>query len=249
MKKISILSILLVTAMLISLFALPTAAKSGEAIDLVISEPVKNDNEFSVKISAENISETIHVVEFVLNYDSEKLELTNGTDDEGAFECVSKLPKNWENFTVAPKDGSLKVLMLTANSKGLASGELEFEFKFRIKDGASGEATVLIPDSEVLGAYVGNSESDIKEYGGKGGKVVIVISESGDIEEVSTETESAQTNGDTNEGTEDASDDDGKKIGGISITVWIILFVLVISLVGYATYCVFQAKKRMNKGK
>lgn len=193
MKKSLVISALLAITMLFALFAFPASAKSGSALDLVMSVSENGDNEFTVTISVENISETLHVVEYALEYDSSKLELTNSTDDEGALECISRLPENWENFASKQSDGLVGVLALTAAIPGISDGELQFEFNFRVKEGASGKATVSVPAESVLGATVG--DADIDEYGGKGGSVVVTLSDEGSVGDVSTSTEDAPESG------------------------------------------------------
>lgn len=192
MKKF--LVFLLAASLMLSLCAVTAGAKSGHALDLVIGTS-ENGEEFSVTVTVENVSETLHVVEYVVNYDSDKLELVNSVDEDGVLDCITALPDEWENFVGVQKVGEIKALALTARMDGLKSGELIFEFKFRVKDGAAGEAKVSISDESVLGAYVG--EKDINEFGGKGGNVTLSITEDGKIGDVSTETVSAAVDPDT----------------------------------------------------
>ena len=186
MKKIIVF--LLAATLVLSLCALSACAMEGHALDLVIGTPEGGSDEFSVTVTVENVQQTLHVVEYVVRYDAEKLELINTVDEEGALDCITSLPKDWENFVSVQSEGNVTALALTAGMGGLKSGELKFEFKFRVKDGATGEAKIEIADEDVLGSYVGIDNNDIKEYGGKGGSVSISITAEGDVGTVSTDT-------------------------------------------------------------
>ena len=227
-------SLLLILTLLLSFCTLTVGAKSGHALDLVISASENENGEFSVTVTAENITETLHVVEYVVNYDSEKLELINSVDEDGVLDCITALPKDWENFVGVKKVGEISALALTAGMEGVKNGELKFEFKFRVKDGATGEAKIEISDESVLGAYVGK-ENDIKEFGGKGGSVAIVITEDGDVGEVSTDTVSVTE-------TEESSDPEDE--GGSLTTVLIIAGIAVVVIGAVAAAIVILKKKK-----
>ena len=185
MKRVLVL--FLVVLMAFSLCTATVGAKEGDALDLAIGFSEGENGEVSVTVSVENVRETLHVSEFVVKYDSEKLELVNSVDEDGVLDCITNLPKDWENFVSVEKEGVINALALTAAMEGLKNGELKFEFKFRIKDGATGEAKIEIPDENVLGAYVGK-ENDIKEFGGKGGNVTVTLTEEGKPGDVSVDT-------------------------------------------------------------
>lgn len=227
MKRL--LVFLLAASLMLSLCAVTVSAeKSGHALDLVIGTS-ENGEELSVTVTVENITETLHVVEYVVDYDSDKLELVNTVDEDGVLDCITNLPKDWENFVGVDKAGVIKALALTASMDGLKSGELKFEFKFRIKDGASGEAKVEITEESVLGAYVGKDD-DISEFGGSGGLVKFTITEGGEVGEVSTETVSVAVDPDTEPDTEeDGSLTTVLVIAGIAIVViGVVIAVIVI---------------------
>ena len=112
---------------------------------------------------------------------------------------------------------------------GLKSGELKFEFKFRVKEGATGEAKIEIADEDVLGSYVGVDNNDIKEFGGKGGSVSIGITDNGAVGEVSTDTVSMP------ESEEECS----------SLSFIIIISAIVVLVVG-AVVAVFVILKKKN---
>ncbi len=191
MKKLIVF--LLSASLLLSLCVMTAGAKSGHALDLVIGTSESGSDEFSVTVTAENISETLHVVEYVVNYDSEKLELVNSVDEDGVLDCITNLPADWENFVGVQKVGEIKALALTAGMEGVKSGELKFEFKFRVKDGATGETLISISDESVLGAYVGNDATPV-EYGGKGGKVTLSVTEDGKVGNLSVDTVTVEGN-------------------------------------------------------
>lgn len=232
MKRIIVF--LLAASLMLALCAATVGAKEGHALDLVISTPKSGNDEFAVTVTVENVKETLHVAEYVVTYDSEKLELVNSVDEDGVLDCITDLPKDWENFVSVEKEGSVKALALTAAMDGLKSGELKFEFRFRIKDGATGEAKIEISDESVLGAYVGK-ENDIKEFGGKGGSVAIVITEDGDVGEVSTDTVSVTE-------TEESSDPEDE--GGSLTTVLIIAGIAVVVIGAVAAAIVILKKKK-----
>lgn len=227
MKRL--LAFLLATSLMLSLCAVTAGAKSGHALDLVIGTPESGTDEFSVTVTVENISETLHVAEYVVNYDSEKLELVNSVDEDGVLDCITNLPKDWENFVGVQKDGEIKALALTASMGGLKNGELKFEFKFRVKDGATGEAKISIPDENVLGAYV-SKKNEIEEYGGKGGSVTLAISD-GKVGNVSVDT--AIVEGDA------VTEEDG----GNGWIVWTIVGAVAVIGVAVAVFVLLKKKK------
>lgn len=224
------LSLLLILTLLLSFCTLTVSAKSGHALDLVISASENENGEFSVTVTAENITETLHVVEYVVNYDSEKLELVNSVDEDGVLDCITALPKDWENFVGVKKVGEISALALTAGMEGVKNGELKFEFKFRVKDGATGETKITLSDESVLGAYVGG-DNEIKEFGGKGGSVTLSVNE-GKFTNVSVDTVSVD--GDSANG--DSAD------GGNGWIAWVV--VGAVAVIGIAVAAVLILKKR-----
>ncbi len=240
MKKRFILS-LLAAVMLLTLCTVTAGAKSGSALDLAISEPETGNDEFSVKITVQNISETLHVVEYVVAYDSEKLELVNTVDDEGVLDCIPNLPQNWENFAGVEKAGQIKAMALTANMQGLKNGELAFEFKFRVKDGATGKTEISVSDESVLGAYVGTDE--ITEFGGKGGSVTITLTEDGEVGEVSADTVSLDITDNASNGDSASGGDDGDDEDSSSVVITVSIIVAVVVIVAVAIFFVVKKKK------
>lgn len=225
MKRIIVF--LLAATLMLSLCAVSACAKEGHALDLVIGTEDEGA-EIAVSVTVENVQETIHVVEYVVTYDAERLELVNAVDEEGALDCITALPKDWENFVSVPAEGSITALALTAGMDGLKSGELKFEFKFRVKEGATGEAKIEIADKDVLGSYVGVDNNDIKEFGGKGGNVSIAITDDGAVGEVSTDTVSMP----------EAEDEGG------SLSIIIISAVIAVLVVGVAVAVFVILKKK-----
>jgi hypothetical protein len=225
MKRIVVF--LLAATLILSLCAVLVSAKEGHALDLVISTEGEGE-EITVSVTVENVKETLHVVEYVVAYDAEKLELVNAVDEEGALDCITALPKNWENFVSVQAEGRVTALALTAGMDGLKSGELKFEFKFRVKEGATGEAKIEIADEDVLGSYVGIDNNDIKEFGGKGGSVSIGITDNGAVGEVSTDTVSMP----------EAEEE------GSSLSIIIIVSVIAVLVVGavVATFVILKKK-------
>ncbi len=226
MKRIVVF--LLAATLMLSLCATFVSAKEGHALDLVIGTEGEGE-EITVSVTVENVKETLHVVEYVVAYDAEKLELVNAVDEEGALDCITALPKNWENFVSVQAEGRITALALTAGMDGLKSGELKFEFKFRVKEGATGEAKIEIADEDVLGSYVGIDNNDIKEFGGNGGSVSISITAEGDVGTVSTETVSMP----------EAEEE------GSSLSFIIIISAIVVLVVG-AVVAVFIILKKKN---
>ena len=226
MKRIVVF--LLAATLMLSLCATFVSAKEGHALDLVIDTEGEGE-EITVSVTVENVKETLHVVEYVVAYDAEKLELVNAVDEEGALDCITALPKNWENFVSVQSEGRITALALTAGMDGLKSGELKFEFKFRVKEGATGEAKIEIADEDVLGSYVGIDNNDIKEFGGNGGSVSIGITDNGAVGEVSTDTVSMP----------EAEEE------GSSLSFIIIISAIVVLVVG-AVVAVFVILKKKN---
>ena len=226
MKRIVVF--LLAATLILSLFTVLVSAKEGHALDLVIGTEGEGE-EITVSVTVENVKETLHVVEYVVAYDAEKLELVNAVDEEGALDCITALPNNWENFVSVQAEGRITALALTAGMDGLKSGELKFEFKFRVKEGATGEAKIEIADEDVLGSYVGVDNNDIKEFGGNGGSVSIGITDNGAVGEVSTDTVSMP----------EAEEE------GSSLSFIIIISAIVVLVVG-AVVAVFVILKKKN---
>ena len=226
MKRIVVF--LLAATLMLSLCATFVSAKEGHALDLVIGTEGEGE-EITVSVTVENVKETLHVVEYVVAYDAEKLELVNAVDEEGALDCITALPNNWENFVSVQAEGRITALALTAGMDGLKSGELKFEFKFRVKEGATGEAKIEIADEDVLGSYVGVDNNDIKEFGGNGGSVSIGITDNGAVGEVSTDTVSMP----------EAEEE------GSSLSFIIIISAIVVLVVG-AVVAVFVILKKKN---
>ena len=230
MKRI--LVFLFAASLMLSLCVMTAGAKSGSALDLVIGSPESGNSEFSVTVTVENVSETLHVVEYVVKYDSEKLELVNSVDEDGVLDCITALPNEWENFVGVQKAGEINALALTASMNGLKNGELKFDFKFRVKEGAEGEAKIEISDESVLGAYVGN-DNDIKEFGGKGGSVTLTINSDGKVGEVSTDTVAPEVSTGT----------DGEE-GGMSTTLIICICAAVVVIgAAVAAFVILKKKK------
>ena len=163
------------------------AAPADSKVEYVIEAPEAYEagDEITVKVIVKNITAEngIHVVSFILNYDNEKLLLTNDLDeeDENALVCVTKLPKDWENLSVVANDysdenpegtvvnplndGVIEVNVFTAKSAASAAikedGALELEFTFKVLDNAAGDIGLVIPNATAEGAY-----------NGKGGEIV-----------------------------------------------------------------------------
>ena len=233
MKKL--FSFLLISVLMLTLCTASVGAKSGSALDLAITSKEAGENELSVSVTVQNISETLHVVEFVVAYDAEKLELINTVDEEGVLDCIPSLPENWENFAGVTEAGSIKAQALTANMEGLKDGELTFEFKFRIKDGAKGETVIAISEDSVLGAYVGNDE--INEFGGKGGSVTVTLTEDGEVGEISADSVSKNdANGDSNGSGSDEEESD-------STVIIIVCSVIGALIVAAAVVLIIKKKK------
>lgn len=233
MKKL--FSFLLISVLMLTLCTASVGAKSGSALDLAITSKETGENELSVSVTVQNISETLHVVEFVVAYDAEKLELINTVDEEGVLDCIPSLPENWENFAGVTEAGSIKAQALTANMEGLKDGELTFEFKFRIKDGAKGETVIDISEDSVLGAYVGNDE--INEFGGKGGSVTVTLTEDGEVGEISADSVSKNdANGDPNGSGSDEEESD-------STVIIIVCSVIGALIVAAAVVLIIKKKK------
>ena len=188
-------------------------------IDISAPEGYLAGQELTISVSVRNITAEsgIHVVEFALFYDNEKLLLTNDLDedDNNALVCIKDLPNGWESFsrvnndggeasndgTVLPlNDGKIIASVLTekATDKFAVKDDdvLVFTFNFKVLDGAEGDLGFVIPHATVDGAL--NTEAGAEIYEAEGDFAVLsklepvfVEAEEGVIEE------NAQLNVDT----------------------------------------------------
>ena len=203
--------------MLEALGKTPENAKLDYVIDA--PETYTAGDVITVSVSVRNITAEsgIHVVEFALFYDNEKLLLTNDLDedDNNALVCIKDLPNGWESFsrvnndggeasndgTVLPlNDGKIIASVLTekATDKFAVKDDdvLVFTFNFKVLDSAEGDLGFVIPHATVDGAL--NTEAGAEIYEAEGDFAVLsklepvfVEAEEGVIEE------NAQLNVDT----------------------------------------------------
>ena len=170
--------------------ALGTAFADAK-LDYVIDAPetYKAGDEITVTVTVKNITaETgVHIVEFALYYDNEKLLLTNDLDedDNNALVCFEELPSKWENFsrvnnddgansedgTVLPlNDGKIICSVLTDNpAEKFAVKEddvLVFTFNFKVLDDAEGDIGLVIPHAEAEGAINTDTGADVYKANG-----------------------------------------------------------------------------------
>ncbi len=168
--------------MLEALGKTPENAKLDYVIDA--PETYKTGDDITVNVSVKNITAEsgIHVVEFVLFYDNEKLLLTNDLDedDNNALVCFKDLPNGWENFsrvnndggeasndgTVLPlNDGKIIASVLTekATDKFAVKDDdvLVFTFNFKVLDGTDGDLGFVIPHATAEGARNTDTGADI----------------------------------------------------------------------------------------
>ena len=178
-------------------------------VNVVAPEFYVAGEEVTVSVFAENItlSSGLHLVEFELNYDNDKLLLLNDIDeeDENVLLCAPELPKDWENFssvandydsqnpsdTVNPiNDGKVTVTVFTAKSTASAAvkDSIRFEFTFLVLEDCEEEIGLAVPHASVEGAY--NSKTGADKYNGNGSyaimekrEPVIVEAEAGVIDE------------------------------------------------------------------
>ncbi|MBR4278884.1 MAG: hypothetical protein IKT34_01790, partial [Clostridia bacterium] len=155
-------------------------ASADAKFDLEINAPesYKAGDEITVTVTVKNITAEngLHVVNFNLYYDNEKLVLTNDLDeeDDNRLLCIddANLPSKWENFTKvnndfdpaneegtevkALNDGVIYASALTdkdtASTTIKEDGAVVFTFTFTAVEDAEGDIGVYIPNAEVEGA-------------------------------------------------------------------------------------------------
>ena len=170
--------------------ALGTAPADAK-LDFVIDAPETYEagDEITVTVTVKNITaeKGIHVVEFALYYDNEKLLLTNDLDedDNNAVICVENLPEKWENFsrvnndngegsedgTVLPlNDGVIIGSILTDNPNAKYAVKeddvIVFTFTFKALEDAEGDIGLVIPHAEAEGAVNTDTGADVYEANG-----------------------------------------------------------------------------------
>ncbi|MBR6562769.1 MAG: hypothetical protein IKK70_02395, partial [Clostridia bacterium] len=160
-------------------------------------ETYKAGDEITVTVTVKNITAEngLHVVNFTLQYDYEKLELTNDLDEEedNRLVCIldENLPSKWENFSKvnndfdadneegtpvnALNDGYIFASALTdkdsASTAIKEDGAVVFTFTFTAKADAEGDIGIVIPNETVEGAL--NNEAGAERYAGNGAYAII----------------------------------------------------------------------------
>jgi hypothetical protein len=175
-------------------------ANADAKFDLVIDAPetYKAGDEITVTVTVKNITAEpgLHILNFTLNYDNEKLLLTNDLDEEenNSLVCVDvdALPKGWENFSKVANDadqGNEVVLPLndgiilasvltdkdTASAALAADGAVVFTFTFTAKEDAAGDIGIVIPNATVEGAI--NDAAGATTFAGNGAYAIIAEEE------------------------------------------------------------------------
>ena len=174
-------------------------ANADAKFDLVIDAPetYKAGDEITVTVTVKNITAEngLHVVNFNLYYDCEKLVLTNDLDeeDDNRLVCIDEdnLPSKWENFTKvnndfdenneegtpvnADNDGVIYASALTDKDTSSTAikedGAVVFTFTFTANEDAEGDIGIAIPHAEVEGAL--NNAAGAERYAGNGGYAII----------------------------------------------------------------------------
>ena len=167
-------------------------------LDIDAPETYKAGDDITVTVTVKNITAEngIHVIEFNLYYDNEKLLITNDLDetDYNALLCIDELPKGWENLSnvandwtneteegtvVNPlNDGKINVIALTdktAKSAAVKDDDvLVFTFTFKALEDAKGDIGLVIPHAEAEGAF--NTDTGADKYEANGDYAVIADS-------------------------------------------------------------------------
>ena len=152
-------------------------------------------------ITAEN---GIHVVEFVLLYDEEKLVLTNDLDEDNynALLCTTTMPAGWEELSKvandwtedteegttvnALNDGIIEASAgtdATAASKAIKEdGAVVFTFTFTAKEDAEGDLGFVIPHESVAGSI--NTKEGATPIVGNGDYAITVADDGADAPSV-----------------------------------------------------------------
>ncbi len=179
--------------------ALGTAFDDAK-FDFVIDAPesYKAGDEITVTVTVNNVTAAngVHIVEFKLYYDNEKLVLTNGIDeaDDNTLTCIKTLPEGWENLSfvnndfviggeateVKPlNDGVITAIALTTSIDEADAitedGQLVFEFTFKVLEDAEGDLGFVIPHAETDGAF--NSKDDIEKFNANGDYAIVTEAE------------------------------------------------------------------------
>ena len=191
-------------------------AAADAKFDLEINAPetYKAGDEITVTVTVKNITAEngLHVVNFNLYYDEEKLVLTNDLDEEedNRLLCIddADLPSKWENFTKvnndfdpanaegtevkALNDGVIYASALTdkdtASTAIKEDGAVVFTFTFTAVEDAEGDIGIAIPNAEVEGAL--NNAAGAEKYAGNGGYAIIADAAADDTTSDAGSTES-----------------------------------------------------------
>ncbi len=184
-------------------------ANADPKFDLVINAPetYKAGDEITVTVTVKNITAEpgVHVLNFNLVYDNEKLVLTNDLDeeDQNMLVCVDTdtdngYPKGWENFSkvnctvadgvaTADNDGIIFASVLTDKDSDTAAIKTDdvivFTFTFTAKEDATGDIGLVIPHESAEGAI--NDASGATIFAGNG--TYAIIAEAEDEPEVPSE--------------------------------------------------------------
>jgi len=176
-------------------------ANADPKFDLVINAPetYKAGDEITVTVTVKNITAEpgVHVLNFNLVYDNEKLVLTNDLDeeDQNMLVCVDTdtdngYPKGWENFSkvnctvadgvaTADNDGIIFASVLTDKDIDTAAIKTDdvivFTFNFTAKEDATGDIGLVIPHESAEGAI--NDASGATIFAGNGTYAIIAEAE------------------------------------------------------------------------
>ncbi len=167
--------------------------------DVVIDAPESYvaGEEVVVTVTVKNIADNLGAVDFVLNYDVDKLVLTTEVNaKDNALLCVTKAPEAWDNLSNVTDD-VIKVSLVSFYPEDAVTedGDLVFTFTFDAKEDATGDIGVYIAHGTVTGAV--NEEDSIPRVKGNGSYAIIADSAAeGDDGDVSGDVSDDESKGD-----------------------------------------------------
>ncbi len=195
MKKLFALllsfAIVLTSSSVVAFAAVDLGTEKADGVfDIVLSSSGCYGDTATVTATVKNITAEpgLSGVEFILKYDNTKLVLTNdlNEDNENILDCITAMPKNWENLTnvthtvsggiaTATNDGEVHIAVVTEYTSGHASadGDIVLTFTFDVVEGTTDALDVYVTHSDVLFGFV-NTPTSYTVVQGNGSAVSLV---------------------------------------------------------------------------
>lgn len=142
--------------------------------------------EVIVTVSVKDVSapDGLQTIDLTLHYDNARLELANPTSDGSAAYFAFQGFAEWEELTTTSRlDDGTPVIKLYAGTVGGASGnhftyaknngELKFNIRFKVKEGAASDIPVWIPHKEASSVYIDEVTFETVDYTGYGDFILI----------------------------------------------------------------------------